>query len=1026
VTTCSRCGERVPGGSRFCPSCGAPLAEALAGGDRRKVVTVVFADVVGSTALGERVDPETLRWAMQRWFGRMAEAIQRHGGTVENYIGDAVMAVFGVPVAHEDDALRAVRAAAEMSAAVAELRGELREQRSLDFDVRIGVNTGEAVTGVASGGGYFTAGDIVNVAARLEQSAPPGEVLLGRDTLRLVAHAVQAEPVAPLTVKGKGEAVEAFRLLSVAHDAPVRPQRPRPPMVDRERERALVSEAIEATLADGSCRVLTVLGAAGVGKSRLVADVVDRLHAQATVTAGRCLPYGDGLTWWPLVEALGGGLLDQVGGEGGAAVARAGELLRPGGDPVAPDEAFWAVSRVLESLARRRPLVLVLDDLQWADPLFMDLLEHVAARARDVPLFLLVMARPELLDHRPRWAADLAHADSVLLEPLADDDAATLLDQLAGPASLGPRAATHILDVAEGNPLFVVEVVSMLEDDRALAGGEVPDVDAIAIPPTIQALLAARLDRLTPSERAVIEAASIEGKEFGRERVEALVAGTVATSAADDLFGLVRKDLIEPFGPGTFRFCHQLIRDAAYEGMPKDLRARLHERFAAWLEARPLAFPIVDELVGYHLERALALRRELGEGRAGTAALAARASASLAIAGRRAAQRDDQAAAGALLQRAVDLVDEDDAARGALLPALGAALFEAGRMGEATAVLDEAIARAPEPALGARARIEREFVRLEIDTSVGAQHAGRVADEVLPVVEAAADDHGQCRAWSLRAQADWVLGQVGRADLAWERATDCARRSGDELELFAILGWRATAAVLGPAAAGEGIERCERMRELVAPSPVATAWVVNALGPLHAMRGEPELADRLVREANETIRQLGSLHASVSHMEAIVRMLCDEPAEAERVLRAGVETLTAMSEGGLLATTAAMLAQALYAQGRLDEAQQWCVVAEGAGATDDIATQVIWRGVEAKVRAHEGRSEAAETLAREGVRLVQPTDLLSLKGDAMLDLAEVLRLSSREYQEPALGALTVYEQKGNVVGSARVRALLEN
>jgi class 3 adenylate cyclase/tetratricopeptide (TPR) repeat protein len=998
-------------------------------GERRKVVTVVFADVVGSTALGERVDPETLRWAMQRWFGRMTEAIQRHGGTVENYIGDAVMAVFGVPVAHEDDALRAVRAAAEMSAAVAELRRELREERNLDFDVRIGINTGEAVTGVASGGGFFTAGDIVNVAARLEQSASPGEVLLGRETFRLVGHAVQAEAVAPLRVKGKGEAVDAFRLLSVAHDAPVRPQRSRPAMVDRERERRLVSGAIETTLADGSCRVLTVLGTAGVGKSRLVADVVDRVRGLATVTAGRCLPYGDGLTWWPLVEALGGGLLDQIGGEDGRAVARASELLRPAGDPVAPDEAFWAVSRVLESLARRRPLVLVVDDLQWADPLFMDLLEHVASRARDVPLFLLVMARPELLDHRPAWAADLSHASSVLLEPLGDDDAATLLDELVGPAPLGSRAATRILDVAEGNPLFVVEVVSMLEDDGALHGsddGATAAVATIAIPPTIQALLAARLDRLAPGERAVIEAASVEGKEFGRERVEALLADTVVASAADDLWALVRKDLIEPFGPGTFRFCHQLVRDAAYEGMSKDLRAQMHERFADWLEARPLAFPVVDELVGYHLERALRLRRELGEARAGTEALAARASASLAVAGRRAAQRDDQAAASALLQRAIDLVADDDAARGALLPALGASLFEAGRMSEATAVLDEAISRAPEPWLGARARVEREFVRLEVETTVGAEHAGRVADDVLPVLERAQDDHGQCRAWSLRAQADWILGHVGRADAAWDRATDCARRAGDDLELFAILGWRATAAVLGPAAVDEAIDRCERMRELVAPSPVATAWVINALAPLHAMRGDRELADRLVREANETIQQLGSLHASVSHMEAMVRMLCDEPALAEGALRAGVETLTAMSGGGLLATTAALLAEALYVQGRLDEAQQWCVVAADAGASDDIATQVIWRGVEAKVRAHQGRAEAAETLAREAVRLVQPTDLLSQKADAMLDLAEVLRLSSREYQEVALGALTVYEQKGNVVGGARARTLLEN
>jgi class 3 adenylate cyclase/tetratricopeptide (TPR) repeat protein len=996
---------------------------------RRKIVTVVFADVVGSTALGERVDPETLRWAMQRWFGRMDEAIARHGGTVENYVGDAVMAVFGIPVAHEDDALRAVRAAADMREQVGMLRGELARERGVELAVRIGVNTGEAVTGDAPGGRSFTTGDIVNVGARLEQAAQPGDILLGLDTFRLVRHAVEAEPVPALTVKGKRAAVEAFRLLSVAPDVYGRPQRLRTPMVDRDGERRQLVDAFERALTERSCQLLTVVGAAGVGKSRLVADVIDGLHGTATVAIGRCLPYGEGLTWWPLVEALGtSGLLGQVGADE-AGLSRAAQVLAPAGEPVATEEAFWAMRRALEALARRGPVVLVVDDLQWAEPTFMDFLEHVADRARDVPLMVLATARPELRDVRPEWGERRANAMSVLLEPLAEDEAADLLRHLLGTARLSADASARILDVADGYPLFVVEVVAMLADDGVLSDGEAPEAElsAIAVPATIQALIGARLDRLADGERAVIEAASIEGGEFARDSVAALVGnGAGPASIEDELRALVDKDLIRPEGPGgdVFRFDHQLIRDAAYDGMSKALRADLHERFADWLQAHASAVLAPDELLGYHLERAVLLRRELGEADASTAALAARASADLGAAGRRAAQRDDHSAASALLERAIGLVASDPAARGALLPALGASLFEAGRMSDAVQVLDDAIATAPDPRLEARARIEREFVRLETETSVGTEHARAIADEVLGVLEG--DDRGRCRAFSLHAQADWIVGRIETADAAWAAAADCARRDGDELELFAILGWRATAAVFGPTPVDEAIRRCEEVRDIVSASPVAAAWAVNALALLHAMRGDVELADRLVREANETLHELGTLHSSVSHIEALVRLLAGEPARAEASLRADIETLSSMNAGDLLATTTAMLAQALYEQGQMGEADQRCQAAAAAAAPDDIVTQVIWRGVKAKILAAAERFDEAEALATEAVALVEPTDLLSHHGDAMLDLAEVLRASGRtEDSERAVRTgLSLYSAKGNAARAALVQALL--
>jgi class 3 adenylate cyclase/tetratricopeptide (TPR) repeat protein len=1004
-----------------------------AAGERRKIVTVIFADVVGSTALGERVDPETLRWAMQRWFGRMAEAIARHGGTVENYVGDAVMAVFGIPVAHEDDALRAVRAAADMREQVVLLHGELQRERGVELAVRMGVNTGEAVTGDAPGGRSFTTGDIVNVGARLEQSAQPGEILLGRDTFRLVRHAVEAEPVPALTVKGKQAAVEAFRLISVAPGVHGRPQRLRTPMVDREGERRTLLDGVDRALTERSCQLMTVLGAAGVGKSRLVTDVIDTVRDAATVAVGRCLPYGEGLTWWPLVEALGtSGLLDQVALDE-PALARAVEVLKPTGEPVSTEEAFWAMRRALEALAHRQPVVLVVDDLQWAQPTFIDFLDHVTAWARDVPLVLLAMARPELRDDRPGWGDDRTNATSVLLEPLAEEETADLLRHLLGTTRLGTGTAARILDVAEGYPLFVVEVVAMLADDGVLSAAdrhEPAQLSAIAVPPTIQALIAARLDRLGPAERAVIEAAAIEGKEFTRDSVAALVGDGTGASVGAELWALAGKELIRPegFGDEVFRFHHQLIRDVAYDGISKALRADLHERHADWLQTQASTAVAPDEVLGHHLERAVVLRRELGEPDASTAALAARASASLSAAGRRAAQRDDQPAACALLERAISLVESDDAARGALLPALGASLFEAGRMTDAIRVLDDAIASAPEPWLEARARIEREFVRLETDTSVVTDHARVVVDEVLPVLERQGDDHGQCRAWSLRAQAAWNVGRVERADAAWGEAADCARRASDERELFAILGWRATAAVFGLTPVDEAIARCEQFRERVSASPVAVAWAVNALAYLHAMSGEFDLAERFLQQANETLHELGSLHSTVSHIEALIRLLADQPARAEVPLRADIEALAPMGAGSLLATTTAMLAQAVFAQGRATEAYELCQAAADAAPTDDIFTQVIWRGVKAKILAAEWRCDQAEALADEAVALVKPTDLLSLHGDAMLDLAEVLRACGRtdDSDRAVRTGLSLYENKGNVAGAARARSLIRS
>ena len=373
------------------------------------------------------------------------------------------------------------------------------------------------------------------------------------------------------------------------------------------------------------------------------------------------------------------------------------------------------------------------------------------------------------------------------------------------------------------------------------------------------------------------------------------------------------------------------------------------------------------------------------------------------------------------------LVASDPPARDALLPALGAAYFAAGRMTEATQVLDEAVAAVRDPGLQARARVEREFVRLETDTRAGTEQSERVADAVLPLLADEDDEEGQSRLWSLRAYIDWTTGRIASADAAWRTAAEHAARAGDERELFEVTAWRAAAAVLGPTPVDEAIRRCEGFRELVGASPVAVAWTLRAIAVLHAMRGDSALAERCIDEVDATLHELGSLTSSVSHQEAEVLMLAGRYEAAEARLRATVQRLSAMSDGGFMATTTAMLAQVVYAQDRLAEAAELCEASAAAAADDDLLTQVIWRGVHAKILAREGRCDAARALARAAVALVEPTDLISHRGDAMLDLADVLQTCGSAAQESVVAveaAITLYEAKGNVVSAGRARSLL--
>jgi class 3 adenylate cyclase len=686
----------------------------------RKVVTIVFCDLLDSTGLGERLDPESLRKVLTRYFEAMRNALGRHGGTIEKFIGDAVMAVFGTPKVREDDALRAVRAAVEMRTALEELNASLEQQWGVRLQARTGVNTGEVIAGDPSLSESFVSGDAVNVAARLEQAAAAGEILIGEHTHRLVRDAVRVEPIPPLDLKGKSDPVTAFRLLELADRPMGLGLRQNRPLVGRERELAALREAFDRTVADRTCELVTVVGPAGVGKSRLASDFAGALGGEAAVVAGRCLSYGDGLTFWPLrevVEALAGtGDRDSSGQAQGriarllpsdddtaAIIERVSGALGLSDSPAYPMETFWAIRKLFEAVADRQPLVIVFEDVQWGEPTFLDLIQYLAGTIQGVPVLIVAVARNDLFDVRPDFGAELAGATRIDLEPLSDAESQVLVEQLIGEAGVAPELSDRVVQSAEGNPLFVEELVRMLIDEGQIERDEagvssVRELSAVSVPATIQALLAARLDRLEPAERAVVEAAAVVGRSFAGGAVLALGRGDDRAALDRHLSELARKQVVELdggrfAGEDTFSFKHILLRDVAYQGILKGHRADLHARYADWLEREAgERAGEYEELLGYHLERSYCYLTELGSIDERGRELGARAAARLGSSGARALSRGDIPPAVNLLDRAVSLLADDDPSRRELVVKLGIALAETGQVTRADALLHDRIA----------------------------------------------------------------------------------------------------------------------------------------------------------------------------------------------------------------------------------------------------------------------------------------------------------------------------------------------
>jgi tetratricopeptide (TPR) repeat protein len=807
--------------------------------------------------------------------------------------------------------------------------------------------------------------------------------------LGLVRGAVSVEAVPPLEAKGKSEPVTAYRLVSLDRDAPAFVRRGDAPMIGRARQLKLLQDAFETVATERACHLFTVLGPAGVGKSRLVAEFLSSIDG-AAVVRGRCLSYGDGITYWPVVEIVkqipdADTLVD-------GAAAQALEVVLGEGDAAAtPDEIAWAFRKLLEARAAEKPLLCIFDDIQWGEETFLELVEHIADLSRGAPILLLCMARPELLERRPAWAGGKLNATTVSLEPLSEAETNELITGLLDGSTLDEGLSERIRHTAGGNPLFVEEMLAFV--DRSANG------DEIEVPPTIQALLAARLDQLDPSERHVLERGSIEGEVFHRGGVAALVQDQSPVDGR--LVSLVRKDLLRPelaqlSGEDGYRFRHLLIRDAAYETLPKATRADLHERFASWLEERGSELVEIDEIVGYHLEQAFRYRAELGPLTDRDRDTGERAGVLLARSGRRALDRGDRRAATSLLERADGLLPTPSAEHVRALLDLGRSHTEVGGLQVARTLFEPAREEAEmleREDLRARVQIELFLVDLVLDP----QQDVATAREAVAVLQRDGDEEGLARAWFALALAEWTQGQWDVMQDPLDRAIEHARRAESRsLEVHA-LSFLLASLTLGGTPIDEALRRADEYLEEWADSRELQGFSARMRGNLLAHEGRVEEGRALLEEARQIFAELGHREglAILPFSTGRIELIEGDPVAAERALRSGVELMEEMGDRSRAASLVPLLADALTDQGRIDEAEELLERAREAAPEDDPNAEAFRRTAEARVLVRRGAVAEAVQLANEGIEMAKRTQELLTLPDLLVYQAEVLEMAGQ-------------------------------
>ncbi len=1035
--------------------CGREL-DAAQTTERRKPATFLFCDLVGSTAMGEQIDLEVVRELTFTYFERARSIIERHGGHVEKFAGDAILGTFGIVSTREDDALGAVRAGIEVLDRLDELNREFDDRYGRRIELRVGVNTGEVIVGDITFAEPLVAGDAANIAARLQTLAEPGQLVVGHSTYQMVRDFVDARPLGPVDIRGKAEALRAYVIESVDSRSSSQRSASEGPLVGRASEVKRLINAYRACR-DGHDRHLAIVtGEPGLGKSRLASELSITLRAETLdgntplILFSHCLPHGDGSTYGALIDlvsrlaandivsatTLANGValvVDDDEVEAVAQILATAAGYRSGS--ATPVEIAWAASRVLRSLARDRVLVLVLDDLHWAQPPLIRVLDLLVERLSGAPILVLGLSRSA--DNMASMDAldDEARITRFELQPLTAAETQRFAEQTAGGA-IDPAVTERVNEATGGNPLFVQELVTMLIEDEVMVRRDgtweataLPE--RLPVPAGIEALLHGRLDALPDPVRAGLERVAVAGQSFSVETFELLAADVpglpTTTNAVQQL---VDRELLVVGDPKRreLRFRHAVIQDVAYSRNPKRLRADLHERFAHWLEATEAGSQAeTQELVGTHLERAFGYRRELGRPGEAEQQLAYRAADCLKAAGSDILARSDLDGAIDLLRRSADLLDYPRRTTTDCL--LAAVMGEAGRIREADEILDNLQEQAEvggdlhATTLGG---IERLIIQMQTDPGEASAIATQQLHHLLNQADHLEDPSALNRVWHLQALVHWHEVQCEIAARSWERAAVHARNAGDSRRLADALSWQASAALYGPKPVSESEVLCRRIVEHLdelGQDRLARSQVQLSLACLLAMKGDHHGAAELVATSDEVNASIGPhLHGAAPHREAFVATLRDDHDDAERRLRIGIEKLRSIGDHGLLSTNAAMLAHVVLAQGDVSGAMTLSETSEREAAPDDVITQVVWRTARAKALAQRGDGDDAEPYARAAIAAAERTDCLLYHGDALLDAARTYALLDNRSAEATrflTQAEAVYQRKEHLIGVQR-------